>query len=136
MEATCLFTNQRLTFDATVRCPTARSYLESAAPGRSSASHDGYACEVAASDKARRYPEQDGLKVQTCAVEAYGRIGDDFLEALAHLDHRAHQEDIARNLPTTRWFPRWLDHISCGVARGVARSMADALGMVIAEVPR
>ena len=118
-----------------MRCPKAPTYLSLDAEGRSAATDDGHACRVAAKDKQRRYPESGGLKVCTCAVEAYGRIGEQFLEVLASLDLKAHQEDIARNVPTTRWFSRWLDQLSCGVARGVARSIADALAIRIAEVP-
>ena len=71
--------------------------------------------------------------VRTCAVESYGRIGAEFLESLALLDYKAHQEDLAKKQPTTRWYGSWLDHLSCGIARGVARSIADALALAIAE---
>ena len=130
VEAVDLNSGERRLFDATLRTPTAPTYLKHA---QNSATEDGFACKAATRDKQRRYPAQAGLLVETCAAEAYGRLGDEFLEVLAHLHLRASQESSARNLPQVQWYSRWLDRLSAGIARGVSRAISDSLEIGIHE---
>ena len=114
-----------LVFDATVRCPTSRTYLEPR--GFNAANTDGFSCSLAAIDKEKRYPAVDGLKVTTCAAESFGRISESFLDLLFLLSQKAHAHASSHSLPAMRWFERWQEQISAGVAKGMARSIADAL---------
>ena len=94
----------------------------------SAATVDGYDCTVATQDKEKRYPRKAGLEVVTCAVEMWGRIGDGFDLWLQDMHQKADQHATARGIPALNWSRSWRSTLSCGMARGVARSIAEALG--------
>ena len=117
---------QSLHVDVTARYPLAQKCLHHSI-AESSATIDGFACDEAVKDKARRYPDQHGFHCTTAAIETFGRVGSTFLDLLEELASAAAQRDTNRGLPPMSWRNRWLTRLSCGVQRFVASNVLDAV---------
>ena len=115
----------RLYIDATVRSPLAACYLRSTP---SSADEDGLAAFKGEDDKQKRYPPCDGVRCTIAAVKHWGRTGVELDQLLQLLSGMAAARDRSRGLPVVRWLPRWCTELSCGIARVLAQTVAEACG--------
>ena len=87
---------------------------------------DGVAILEGRRDKARRYPPRLGKRVICCAVETWGRVGNEVSEVLLHLDALAKRRQLERGVAPTRWRQRWGALLSAAVAQGIARAIIQA----------
>ena len=94
---------------------------------------------MATKEKQTRYPDRDGKHITTCAVEAYGRMGEEFLDLLRTLHTKAQQHDKDSGRHPASWLHRWLKQISFALARSSANALLEAntgpLARVAAPAP-
>ena len=108
--------------DATVRHPTAQTYV------RGASTIPGVAARRGVDDKARRYPPRAGKSVLCCAAETFGRIDegfDCFLDEMAVLASRRQRD---RGVQPTRWKQRWRTLLSIRLAIGAAAAILKGKG--------
>ena len=115
----------KLYIGATVHYPLAARYLEGSP---SSADEDGWACRKGEEEKQSRYPPRDGIRCPTAAMEHWGRTGPELDQLLELLVGMAADRGRSRALPPARWMQRWRKEFSCGIARTMAQTIADAVG--------
>ena len=113
--------SERLIVDVTIRHPLAKKYL------LMSSRTDGFANGQAHDAKRLRYPDKAGLRVTIASVESFGRLGKDFCALLDELAWSAKARQYARGEPVTHWAKLWRGKLAIILARGVAKSIKDAL---------
>ena len=116
--------------DVSFRLPTAKHCIKAAA------ATPGAATLKAVEDKLRRYPTTRGRAVTTAAMEAWGRLGDEFDEQLNELARAAATRQRERAELPTSWGNRWRQQLSTIAASSVAKcirlsSHRDDLGALL-----
>ena len=116
---------RHLHLDCTVRNSPGQRYLEAEAP-----STPGIGMRLASEDKAKRYPDKDGLHCITAAMDQCGFIGSEFLDMLQQLAVQADANDTAHARPSCNWLRKWLRQLSTAMAKVQASAIAQAAGAV------
>ena len=109
-----------LLVDVTWRHPMAARCLPRAETVR------GFACQLAADDKAKQYPAAGGRAVHTFCVEGWGRLGSPGEAVLEVLAAAAATHDRRRGRETHSRLQRWRAHVDAVFQRGISRALDSA----------
>ena len=97
--------------DVTVRHAPSKHYMPMAG------NHDGYAIRQAEKEKRVQYPSTGGCRVDTWAMETYGRISQAMERDMKSLSARAAARDRDRGLLPRHRFRTWLARVSAAIAK-------------------
>ena len=103
---------RHLYLDCTVRNALGKLYLEA---GSSDA--PGVDMRLAVEQKAKRYPDMDGMHCCTAAIDQYGFLGSELHITLGELAAQATANDAAHARPPCDWLKKWLRQLSTAMAK-------------------
>ena len=110
-----------LLVDVTFRNAAAPKYAPRAAD------MPGWTCQCAEAEKQERYPPRSGRRVQTLAIESWGRVGAEGEALLLSLRAAADQRDLRNGRAPTGRLQRWCQQLDVIVQRGIARCLEASL---------